>query len=416
MYAPSILRQEGLRDLLIADLAVEWDLVGSREAAHIVLSSMTRARDQPSLVTQQLATVGDLRAGQVLQLCLEADQQIHEARDSAGAAIADRGGLDSALHRTIVCEKLDAFGTGVRNTMRPMPADRYVNFRLRAVGGRGLVYFARDRDIGRAVAIKMLRPAGHEDDIDDPLLLAPPRHGDDLDRYQLDAEAFCLEARRTARMRHSGIPSVFETGRTPKGIPYFVMPAGSGLTLRDAMAEERLPGSARVGVLLKVAEAVHHAHDRHGLVHCDLNPGNIMLGESGEVLVLDWGEARRTGNWSSQQGISAAGTDGWIAPELRRDPCRIAATIDVFALGLMIYEILTGSRPNPGQRLRLPEAPHDVGRLAPAYGIPAANQRLSDLCMNCLATAPAYRPRNVGVVAQEIRDALAGRRNNRERK
>lgn len=417
MYAPIILRQEGLRDLLIADLAVEADLVGSREAAHIVLSSMTRERGRPSRVTQQLATVGDLRAAQVLRLCLEADRQIHEARNSVGDAIAHRGGLDSALHRTIVCEKLDAFGTAARDTVRPMPDGRYVRFRLRAHGGRSLVYFARDRDIGRNVALKVLRPTGHVGDVHDPLLLAPPADSDAMEHFQRDSEAFCLEARRTARMRHPGILSVFDTGRTPKGIPYFVMPVGTGLTLRDALAEGRFHGSERFDVLLKVAEAIDYGHRRHGLVHCDLNPGNIMLGESGEAFVLDWGEARRSGNWASRQGIAAAGTDGWVAPELLTDPCRITSMIDIFAFGLMLYEILTGSPPIRGQRLgRFVRAPHDVGRLAPAQTIPAADQRLSDLCMSCLAKAPASRPKNFGVVTERLRAALAGRRRFRGRK
>ena len=294
---------------------------------------------------------------------------------------------------------------------RAMPAGRYTDFVLRAQGGQGLIYFARDLDLDRWVAVKFLRPTTSDADLGDPLAFTPPTDAAALRAWKQACEGFVAEARRMAAMVHPGILSVFEVGQTQRGVPYFTMPRGTGWSLQDALVEGSAADFDGLDVLAQVADAVGHAHQKHGLVHGDLSPANVMLGHRGEAFVLDWGEARRVGCWASRHGVPAAGTPGWIAPELYEDSCRIDATIDVYALGAMLFHVLTGRMPFPGQAQVFRARAGAAARVLPPTDlIPAADQRLSDLCMACLATEPDDRPHDALEFARRLRIARAGRR------
>jgi serine/threonine protein kinase len=202
---------------------------------------------------------------------------------------------------------------------------RYRLVRELARGGMGVVYEAEDVELQRHVAIKVLATE-----------LASP----------LAAERMRAEARVIARLEHPGIVPLHDAGTLPDGRVFYVMKLVRG---RDAGAARRARAGTPVGVpaaspagsnlqtlriFLRVCEAVAFAHAR-GVIHCDLKPSNVMIGEFGEVLVMDWGVAKLIGDRVS----AVAGTRDFMPPEQERgEP--LDATADVFALGATLRALL----------------------------------------------------------------------------
>jgi serine/threonine protein kinase len=171
-------------------------------------------------------------------------------------------------------------------------------------GGMGIVYRAWDAQLERAVALKVIDSG-------------PPD-----------------EPRTLARLEHPGLVPVYDSGVLPDGRVYYAMRLVEGRHLDDFLREESsLP--SRLRVFEKICEAVAFAHDR-GIIHCDLKPRNIMIGGFGEVLVMDWGIARRPGE------PAAAATPHYGAPETIRD-----ARSDIYSLGRILGELLPASPPRP---------------------------------------------------------------------
>lgn len=264
----------------------------------------------------------------------------------------------------------------------------------------GVVWRARDDDLRRDVAIKVLAPRFAED----------PRA---LSR-------FLAEAQITSQLDHPNIVPIYELGTTDRGEFFIVMKLARGQTLRDILRDSpawSLPRLLRT--LLQVCQGVDSAHQR-GVVHRDLKPGNVMLGEHGEVLVLDWGVAalRRTGDneverdsgYVTREG-TILGTLGYMAPEQASGQvATLTPAADVWSLGVMLYEILTGRRPYPETELGPLVAamrrgpPPDPREAAPAP-VPEA---LATLAMRCLALDPTERPADAGAVAAALTDHLDG--------
>jgi len=203
--------------------------------------------------------------------------------------------------------------------------DRYAPRELVGRGGMGEVYRARDERLGRDVALKVLAAEA-----------TPGEHAERLRR----------EARVLAQLDHPGIVPVHDSGALDDGRTFHVMRFVEGARL-----DEYASGGASRGdllrALLRVAEAVAFAHGR-GIVHRDLKPGNVMIGPFGEVLVLDWGIAQVAGDDDSPSaGMPGAGTPGFMAPEQRAGGI-VDARADVYALGVMLRELLaTGDAPIP---------------------------------------------------------------------
>jgi serine/threonine protein kinase len=187
-------------------------------------------------------------------------------------------------------------------------------------GGMGVVYLARDTALDREVALKIVdRPAGAGS-----------------------------EARIIARLEHPGIVPVHDVGELPDGRLFYPMKRVRGDRLDRWTASDPDLG-ARLGVFLRVCDAVAFAH-AHGVIHRDLKPENVMVGQFGEVLVLDWGVAAElgTGDEGSRQhgvrtGGSVVGTPAYMAPEQARGDAAVDHRVDVFALGAMLEEMAAGS-------------------------------------------------------------------------
>ncbi|MBA2542236.1 MAG: serine/threonine protein kinase [Deltaproteobacteria bacterium] len=288
-------------------------------------------------------------------------------------------------------------GTGAPAAHAAMP--RYQGSALLGRGGMGEVMKVTDVEIGREIAIKRVRDGNANPQL--------------IDR-------FLREARIQARLEHPAIVPVYELGHDPDGKPYFTMKRIDGTTLAQLLTTDE-PGARRraLRALVDVALAIDFAH-RRGIVHRDLKPANVMLGEFGEVHVLDWGVARilvedaptsHSIDPSAGFGTSAidsatrhgdiVGTLGYMAPEQAKgEP--IDRSADVYALGTILFEILAGTplhpRGEPAIASTLAGVTQGPRERAPDREVAP---ELDALCLAAVATRPEVRP-----TARELADRL----------
>jgi WD40 repeat protein/serine/threonine protein kinase len=301
------------------------------------------------------------------------------------------------------------------------PDDRYTLTRLHAVGGIGQVWLAYDAALGREVALKELRPERAED----------PSFG----------ARFLHEARVTGQLQHPGIVPVYEMVRgTPdpnassaEEQPFYTMRFVQGRTLTEATQTyhaKRQAGTAGpldlialLNAFVSVCHTVAYAHSR-GVIHRDLKGQNVVLGDYGEVIVLDWGFAKLVGAPDdAAPGLPAGplpslpdhtlhgqviGTPAYMAPEQAAgNPGEIDCRTDVYGLGAILYEILTGRPPFTGAdaaevlrqaRHGTPPCPRDV-----SGGVPPA---LEAVCLRALARRPAERYASAAELARDVQHWL----------
>jgi eukaryotic-like serine/threonine-protein kinase len=259
--------------------------------------------------------------------------------------------------------------------------DRYRLEALLATGGMGEVWAARDLLLGRAVAVKVLGGA----------LAGDGRAAERLRR----------EARAAARLEHPGIARVLDLGEHD-GRPYLVMELleGESLDARIGRAGPMAPAEA-ARVVAAVADALEAAH-RAGVVHRDVKPGNVFLTAAGEVKVLDFGIASAAGEAALTTG-DLIGTAAYLAPE-RVLGHRATPAADVYALGVVLYELLAGRRPfEAGSDIELAMA--HVNAHPPPLGLvaPATPSSLVAACEQAMAKDPAARPRSADAFAALLR-------------
>jgi formylglycine-generating enzyme required for sulfatase activity len=275
-------------------------------------------------------------------------------------------------------------------------------------GAMGLVSSAVDRDLDREVAVKrLLRGAA-----------APPEA----------VRAFLDEARLTGSLEHPNIVPVYELGQSRRAEPFFVMRRLRGRTLGDLLAglrrgdpdlTERFGRARLLTIFLQVCGATDYAHSR-GVVHRDLKPGNVVVGDFGDVQLLDWGIATRPVDIDAPAPAGpVAGTPGFIAPEVlwqREDV--VPRRADVWSLGAILYEILTFERPfwGAGPQELLEETM--AGRVAPPrLRSPerAVPPDLEDICLAAMAQEPGERIPSAGELARQIEQFLEGVRESKRR-
>ncbi|HEU5050946.1 MAG TPA: protein kinase [Gemmatimonadales bacterium] len=257
-------------------------------------------------------------------------------------------------------------------------ADRYRIERELGQGGMATVYLAQDLRHGRRVAIKVLRPE-----------LAAV----------IGAERFLTEIRTTANLQHPHILPLFDSGNADS-LLFYAMPFVEGISLRDRMAREKqLPIAEAVRIASEVASALDYAH-RHGVIHRDIKPENILL-HDGSALVADFGialAASKAGTRMTETGMSL-GTPQYMSPEQAMGERELDARSDVYALGCVTYEMLTGEPPFTGPTAQaivakvMTSEPADIRalrRMIPPHVADAVHVALQKLPADRFATAQGF--------------------------
>ena len=253
------------------------------------------------------------------------------------------------------------------------PGDMVGRFQVRRVvaeGGMGRIYLARDLELGRSVALKLVRP--------DRLLDADP-------------DDFVREARITAQLNHPHIVQIHDIGRHGN-LAYLALEYVEGVSLRDRLRRGPLSADESLRILRAIVEALCHAHAAvPSVIHCDLKPGNVMLAADGRVRVVDFGLAIVRSVAATD--VPTGGTPDWMAPEQwREEP--VSDRTDVWALAVIAHELLTGAHPfGPASRA-------DVRRLQVLDGAlqlrPLASSIVSDRIrahlVGSLSLDPQVRP------------------------
>jgi serine/threonine protein kinase/tetratricopeptide (TPR) repeat protein len=344
------------------------------------------------------------RAAEVAAALAEADNDLaHERgsgkkREAARSAVPDTGGR-------------------VRETDVPVPAPfaeigRYRLGEKLGAGGFGTVWRAWDTELQREVAVKL------------------PRNGSFAD--SAEEERFLREARAAAGLRHEGIIPVFDAGQHASTL-FIVTSLVRGQTLEQWRTDHRLTPRQAAELIAQVAEAVDYAH-RHGVVHRDLKPSNIMLdleerttprsvgssvvaangaGQAGEVLpfhpkVMDFGMAK-----AASSGVTVTldgqvfGTPGYMSPEQIQDSHQVDGRSDIYSLGVILYELLTGEAPFRGAAAMVLE---QVQRDEPSRPRQLDNRipvDLETITLKCLAKEPPRRYATAAELAADLRRVLA---------
>jgi serine/threonine-protein kinase len=210
-----------------------------------------------------------------------------------------------------------------------LPAERYETLEVLGQGAMGIVYKARDRALDRVVAIKTIRPDQ-----------AAP--GSDFSSI---TERLYQEATAAARLTHPGIVTVYDVTITA-GLPYVVMEYFKGRTLSDLLSNGALPPQKAGHVILQVCHALEYAHAQ-GVIHRDVKSSNIMVDERWHVKLADFGVARVVDKQPTRTGVMI-GTPAYMSPEQVHGAAADARS-DLFSLGVVLYEALTGQKPFPGE-------------------------------------------------------------------
>jgi serine/threonine protein kinase len=240
-------------------------------------------------------------------------------------------------------------------------------------GGMGVVFRARQKALDREVALKVLpggaaRPAGF-------------------------TERFAREARALARLQHPGIVQVFDFGTSADGWCFLAMELVEGVNLRKMLADGRLPPKAALAIVPQICDALQYAHD-HGVVHRDIKPENVLVTPDGRVKIADFGLAKLVlearGALLTQTGVSM-GTPLYMAPEQVERPADVDHRADIYSLGVVFYEMLTGELP--------------IGRFAPPSKKSDVDARIDDIVLKTLEKEREARFQRVAEVRTKIDEA-----------
>ena len=232
------------------------------------------------------------------------------------------------------------------------------DFELIGPGGMGTVYKATHRELDRPVAVKVLHPHLQDD--------------------AAFAERFVREARTLARLDHPSIVRVYDFGHR-EGLYYLVMEFVDGATLRQAIAAGGMAPKDALALVPRICEALQYAHDQ-GVVHRDIKPENILIDLDGAAKIADFGLAKLTGTPTESrltQTATVMGTPHYMAPEQIEKPAEVDHRADIYALGVVFYEMLTGELP--------------VGRFPPPSHKVEVDVRLDQVVLRTLEKEPSLR-------------------------
>jgi len=271
--------------------------------------------------------------------------------------------------------------SGLTHFVAPSPAELAPHFpkleilELLGQGGMGAVYKARQTGLDRLVALKILPPAAGRD----PAF----------------AERFTREARALARLNHPNIVTIHDFGQAGDYF-HLVMEYVDGANLRQSIRARTLKPKEALGIVPQVCQALQYAHDE-GIVHRDIKPENILLDRKGRVKIADFGLAKLLGRTATDFTLTGAhqvmGTPHYMAPEQFEKPLEVDHRADIYALGVVLYEMLTGEVP--------------MGAFAPPSEKAQVDVRLDDVVLRTLAREPSRRYQKVSQLQTDVEN-IAG--------
>jgi WD40 repeat protein len=277
--------------------------------------------------------------------------------------------------------------------LAPLPRDAFARKGYEILGevgrgGMGVVYRTRQVALKRTVALKMILASSH----------ASPQQ---LARFRREAELL-------ARLRHPNIVQIHEVGEQD-GHPFFCMEYLEGGSLAGRVTGRPQLPRAAAELVETVARAVHAAHEQ-GVVHRDLKPANILLDAAGVPRITDFGLAKEVHEETGSSSGQIVGTPSHLAPEqVRRDGAAVGPAADIYALGVLLYELLTGRVPHRGENsmetvlLVLQQEPVPPSRLQPR--VP---RDLETICLKCLQKVPRQRYASAAALAADLEHFLQG--------
>jgi len=237
-------------------------------------------------------------------------------------------------------------------------------------GGMGAVYLARQKALDRLVALKLLAPRGGSN--------------------REFAERFTREARALARLNHPRIVAVYDFGIV-EGLYFFLMEYVEGTNLRHLMRGGHLSPQEALALVPQICDALQYAHDE-GVVHRDIKPENILLDKKGRVKIADFGLAKILGTDASEAGLTGSrhvmGTPHYMAPEQLEHPKAVDHRADIYSLGVVFYEMLTGELP--------------LGRFAPPSQKVHVDVRLDEVVLRALEKEPERRYQHASDVKTDV--------------
>ncbi|MDH4240518.1 MAG: bifunctional serine/threonine protein kinase/MFS transporter [Phycisphaerae bacterium] len=246
-------------------------------------------------------------------------------------------------------------------------------------GGMGAVYKARQKQLDRVVALKIL----------------PPEVGE----TEAFAERFTREARSLARLNHPRIVTVFDFGHTEDGLYYFVMEYVDGTDLRHVIQAGELEPSEALAIVPQICDALQFAHEE-GIVHRDIKPENILIDKKGRVKIADFGLAKLLDKPATEFTLTAAGhkmgTPHYMAPEQIEHPGQVDHRADIYSLGVVFYEMLTGELP--------------IGRFAPPSKKVHVDVKLDEIVLRTLEKEPELRYQQASEVKTDVETIKADSR------
>jgi serine/threonine protein kinase/uncharacterized membrane protein (GlpM family) len=259
-------------------------------------------------------------------------------------------------------------------------ADQFPQLEIRKLigrGGMGAIYQARQTTLDRDVALKLIA----REVSNDPMFV----------------ERFEREAKTLAKLSHPNIVTVFDFGRTKDGIAYLIMEFVDGVNLREAISTRSVGSDDALTLVSTMCRALEYAHSK-GVVHRDIKPENILLGEDGSLKIADFGiakivDANRPHTLTATRQI--LGSLHYLAPEQIESPEQVDHRVDLYALGVVFYELLTGQLP--------------LGNFEPPSSVvPKLDKRIDSIVLKTLSRKPIQRYQNAQQLGSDIQQVLTG--------